>query len=293
MNQEQNSSFLTSEQKAQVISESLPYLRTFNSKIFVIKYGGASMLEKEAQKKVLEDIAFLYYAGIKIVLLHGGGPEINLLLEKLEIKSEFRDGLRVTSQRAMEVVEMVLTGKVQKKLVGLLNQAGARAVGISGKDSQLILAEKIKTEDFDWGFTGKVKTVNINLVKTLLEANYLPVVSSIAGDESGESYNLNADFAAASLAVALKAEKLILLTNTDGILQDPQDSSSLIKRIKLADYQELIKNKTVKAGMIPKLTSAVKSVEQGVNSAHILNGTKEHALLLEIFTQSGIGTMIK
>lgn len=293
MNQEQNSSFLTSEQKAQIISESLPYLRTFNSKIFVIKYGGASMLEKEAQKKVLEDIAFLYYAGIKIVLLHGGGPEINLLLEKLEIKSEFRDGLRVTSQRAMEVVEMVLTGKVQKKLVGLLNQAGARAVGISGKDSQLILAEKIKTEDFDWGFTGKVKTVNINLVKTLLEANYLPVVSSIAGDESGESYNLNADFAAASLAVALKAEKLILLTNTDGILQDPQDSSSLIKRIKLADYQELIKNKTVKAGMIPKLTSAVKSVEQGVNSAHILNGTKEHALLLEIFTQSGIGTMIK
>jgi len=284
---------ISSEEKAEIISESLPYLRKFNSKTFVIKYGGASMLDQTLQKRVLEDLAFLHYAGIKVVLVHGGGPEIDLLLQKLKIKSEFKNGLRVTSKEAMEVVEMILTGKVQKKLVGFLNQAGTKAVGISGKDSNLILAEKISTDNFDWGFTGAIKEINVSLINTLLDANYLPVVSSIAGDYKGESYNINADLVAASLAIALKAEKLVLLTNTDGILRDPKDPSSLIKKIKLDNYQELIKNKTVQGGMLPKLESAVSSIRNGVNSVHILNGIKAHALILEIFTETGIGTMIQ
>lgn len=244
------------------------------------------------KQKVIEDIALLHYVGVRVLLVHGGGPEINQMLSRLGIESKFQDGLRVTDEKTMEVVEMILTGKVQKDLVSRLSKAGARAVGLCGKDGDLMRAQKVQKEGKDWGLTGEITQVNPALLIALLEQNYLPVISSIAPDESATSYNINADNVASEIAVSMNAEKLIFLTDTPGILKDPKDHASVIKKIKTSEAEGLIEDGTITGGMIPKLRGSVNCIEKGVGSVHILNGTQEHVLLLEIFTESGIGTMI-
>ncbi|MDX1921349.1 MAG: acetylglutamate kinase [Candidatus Caenarcaniphilales bacterium] len=279
-------------QRVSIINEALPYIRQFNKKTFVIKYGGASMTNQSLKKKVVEDIALLNYVGVLPIIVHGGGPEIDGMLKKLNIPSRFHDGLRITDEQTIEIVEMVLTGKVQKELVGMLNQAGANAIGLSGKDGNLMTAVKHTAEGMDWGFTGDVSTMNINVVETLISQSFLPVISSVAPDETGQSYNINADTVASVLAGNLKAEKLILLTDTPGILLDKNDKSTLLTKITISEIDDLIKKSIIQGGMIPKVQAAIKALEEGVNSVHILDGTLEHVLLLETFTESGVGTMV-
>jgi acetylglutamate kinase len=280
------------QQRVSIISEALPYIRQFAGKTFVIKYGGASMSNAALKKKVIEDIALLHYVGVRPVVVHGGGPEINQMLEKLKINTEFKDGLRITDEKSMEVVEMVLAGKVQKELVGLLQEAGAKAVGLTGKDGGLMLANKLKTSDFDWGFTGTVESVSVEILEILTAHGYIPVISSIAPDEEYHSCNVNADTVAAEIAIALKAQKLILLTDTPGILHDKNDAKSLLKKLKPNEALELIQKGVIAGGMIPKVHSAINSLNKGVESVHILDGTHEHVILLETFTEAGVGTMI-
>lgn len=284
---------MTSDQlRVSVISEALPYIREFSGKTFVIKYGGASMTDESLKKKVIEDIALLHYVGVLPIVVHGGGPEINHMLGRLSIESKFKDGLRITDEATMEIVEMILSGKVQKDLVGLLNHAGAKAVGLSGKDGGLLRAKALSEKNFDWGFTGEIESVSTDILQTLISKGYIPVISSVAPDETGQSYNVNADQVASELAIALKAEKLILLTDTPGILKDKNDKTSLIPRIKSTEVKSLIDEKIIQGGMIPKVLSATDALEQGVGSIHILDGTHEHVLLLETFTEAGVGTMI-
>jgi len=283
---------VSDQQRVSIISEALPYIRQFSGKTFVIKYGGASMTNPALKKKVIEDIALLRYVGVLPIVVHGGGPEINQMLGRLSIESKFKDGLRITDQPTMEIVEMILCGKVQKELVGLLNQSGARAVGLSGKDGTLMLAERLSDENFDWGLTGEIESVNTEILEVLIQSGYVPVISSVAPGQDGQSYNVNADTVAARLAIALKAEKLILLTDTPGILKNKDDKQSLIHKLKINEVQNLIENKIIGGGMIPKVHSAIQALEAGVGSVHILDGTFEHVVLLETFTEAGVGTMI-
>ncbi len=282
----------TNQQRVSIINEALPYIRQFTGKTFVIKYGGASMTNPLLKQKVIEDIALLHYVGVRPVVVHGGGPEINVMLDKLHIKAEFKNGLRVTDKATMEIVEMVLVGKVQKELVGLLNQAGAKAVGLSGKDGALLKAKKINDKDFDWQCTGDIESVSTDILEIMTANAYIPVISSVAPDGNGQNYNVNADTVAAELAISLKAEKLILLTDTPGILKDKENPQSLIKKLNPKSAYELIETGVIQGGMIPKVKSAIESVNKGVNSVHILNGTHEHVVLLETFTEEGVGTMI-
>ncbi|MDX1918875.1 MAG: acetylglutamate kinase [Candidatus Caenarcaniphilales bacterium] len=283
---------ISSAERVSVISEALPYIKKFSGKAFVVKYGGSGMQTEHLKKVVIEDIAFLHYVGVKPTLVHGGGKEINYMLSKLDLKSEFFQGLRVTDQPTMEVVEMVLTGKIQKELVGLLNQAGAKAIGLSGKDGELLTAQKLSNQEFDWGLTGEIIKVNSHVLEILSKDGYLPVISSVAADPAGKTLNVNADDVAASLAVDLQAEKLILLTDMPGLLADPEDKSTLIRHLTVSEAQDRIKDGSIRGGMIPKIQSAIKTLEAGVKAVHILDGTLEHVLLLEIFTEEGAGTMI-
>lgn len=279
------------EKKVQIISEALPYIRRFHGKVFVIKYGGASMKNPLLKQKVIDDIALLHYVGIKVVLVHGGGPEINQMLSRLNIPSKFADGLRITDSETMEVVEMILNGKVQRELVNMLNRAGAKAVGLSGKDGNLMTATKVEAT-VDLGQTGQISSIEPHLLNVLLDQGYVPVISSIACDQDYLSYNINADNVAAQLAQAIDTEKLIYLTDTPGVLRDASDPSSLLTRLSVSQAADLIRTGVVSGGMIPKLQSAIESVCSGVGSVHILNGTFEHVLLLEIFTEYGVGTML-
>jgi acetylglutamate kinase len=276
--------------RVRVLSEALPYIQQFANRTMVIKYGGAAMKENHLKEKVMRDIVFLSCVGIRPIVVHGGGPEINSWLDKLGIAPQFKDGLRVTDADTMDVVEMVLVGRVNKDIVALINQAGGLAVGVCGMDGNLIKARPDGREGI--GFVGEVNAVNINLLSSLVNSGYIPVVSSVAADETGQAYNINADTVAGEIAAALGAEKLILLTDTAGILQDYKDPSTLIPRLDIQTARQLIASGVVGGGMIPKVNCCVRSLAQGVKATHILDGRIPHALLLEVLTDAGIGSMI-
>lgn len=280
----------TAATRVRVLSEALPYIQQFAGRTIVIKYGGAAMKDSSLKDKVIRDIVFLSSVGVRPVVVHGGGPEINTWLDKLGIEPQFKDGLRVTDAATMEVVEMVLVGRVNKELVSLINQAGGLAVGLCGKDAHLVTARPVGQEGI--GFVGEVNSIDGRLVESLVKNGYIPVISSVAADETGQAYNINADTVAGEIAAALGAEKLILLTDTAGILKDYKDPSTLITRLNIQQARELISQGIVAGGMIPKVNCCVRSLAQGVRAAHILDGRLPHSLLLEIFTNEGIGSMI-
>ncbi len=276
--------------RVHILSEALPYIQKFANRTIVIKYGGAAMKDSSLKAQVIGDIVFLACVGVRPVVVHGGGPEINTWLQKLNIASVFKDGLRITDAATMDVVEMVLAGRVNKELVSLINRAGALAVGLCGKDANLIQARHVGTEGV--GFVGEVTNINIGLVESLVNNGYVPVISSVAADENGQAYNINADTVAGEIAAALDAEKLILLTDTPGILHDYHDPSTLIKILDIQKARNLIDKEIVSGGMIPKVNCCVRSLAQGVRAAHILDGRLPHSLLLEILTDEGTGSMI-
>lgn len=273
-----------------VISEFLPFLQNYIGSTFVIKYGGSAMKDNFLKSKVIEDIAFLHLLGIKIILVHGGGPFINQWLTKLNIIPKFENGVRITDYPTMEIVEMVLTGQVNKNLVGLLNKNKVLSIGLSGKDSNLIVASPLFNSSDN--LVGKVDNVNNNILKILLNNNYIPVIASVASSLDNNTYNINADTVAGAIAAELKAEKLILLTDTPGILSDINDTRSLIKSLDSSRVSSLKDKKIISGGMIPKVDCCMQAINKGVNSAHIIDGRIEHALLLEIFTNDGIGSML-
>jgi acetylglutamate kinase len=279
-----------SNDRVQVLSEALPYIQSFAGKTIVVKYGGAAMTDSALKAQVISDIVFMACVGIRPVVVHGGGPEINTWLGKMGIEAKFLNGLRVTDAETMDVVEMVLVGRVNKELASLINQSGGLAVGICGKDANLITARPQGPAEM--GFVGEVTSINSSLISTLVENGYIPIVSSVATDEAGQAYNINADTVAGEIAAALGAEKLILLTDTAGILRDYHDPSTIIHELDITQARELIQSGVVSGGMIPKVSCCVRSLAQGVRAAHIIDGRVPHALLLEIFTDSGVGSMI-
>ena len=276
--------------RVQVLSEALPYIQQFANKTVVVKYGGAAMKDSNLKDKVIRDVVFLSCVGLRPILVHGGGPEINTWLGKIGIEPQFKDGLRVTDAPTMDVVEMVLVGRVNKEIVAKINQAGGNAVGLCGKDGNLITARQQGQKDI--GFVGEVSSVNTEILGTLVESGYIPVVSSVAAVETVQAYNINADTVAGEIAAALGAEKLILLTDTRGILENYKDASTLIPKVDIQEARNLISKGIVAGGMIPKVSCCVRSLAQGVRATHIIDGRIPHALLLEIFTDGGIGTMI-
>ncbi len=283
--------------KAQTLVEALPWLERFRGALVVVKYGGNAMLDDSLKRAFAQDVAFLRYAGLRPVVVHGGGPQIAEMLGRLGLTSEFKGGLRVTTPEVMEVVRMVLTGQVGRELVGLLNQHGPLAVGLSGEDAGLLGARRrgLVAEDgseLDLGLVGDVDTVNPSAVMDILDAGRIPVVSTVAPDldVEGQVLNVNADTAAAAIAVALKAHKLVVLTDVEGIYAHWPDRDSLLSELTLLDAQDLLT--TVDSGMVPKLEACIRAVSNGVPQAHVIDGRKPHSLLLEVFTDEGIGTMV-
>lgn len=279
----------------------MPYIKEFYGSTVVIKYGGHAMVNAELKKAVLTDVVLMKYVGMNPVLVHGGGPEITEMLKRFNIESKFLGGLRVTDKETMEVVEMVLVGKINKELVGHVNGFGGRAVGLSGADGDLLMAEKkpgkVRGIDgsidlVDIGYVGEITQVNPNIVDTVIKEGYIPVVAPVGIGEDGESYNINGDTVASALAVALKADKLIILTDVEGILGDRNDPSTLISPLTRNQVPELIKQGVIDGGMIPKVECCVKALDGGVKTTHILDGRLPHSLLLEVFTTKGIGTMV-
>ena len=276
--------------RVSVLSEALPYIQRFSGRTVVVKYGGAAMVREDLRDAIFRDLALLACVGVQPVVVHGGGPEINHWLARVGIEARFRDGLRITDEATMDVVEMVLVGKVNKQIVNGLNQVGGRAVGLCGSDGNLIQART--HGDGSLGLVGDVAAVNCAVIKPLLEGGYIPVISSVAPDSHGKVHNINADTVAGELAAALEAEKLVLLTDTSGILQDRQDPESLIRQLSLTEARDLIGSGVVNGGMIPKTECCIRALAQGVAAAHIVDGRIPHALLLEVFTKAGIGTMV-
>ncbi|WP_457613615.1 acetylglutamate kinase [Methanocaldococcus sp.] len=288
-------------EKAEILMEALPFIQKFHGKVFVVKYGGHAMIDEKAKNWTAQDVVLLKYVGINPVVVHGGGPEINKAMEKMGKKPEFVHGLRITDEETLDIVEMVLAGKINGDIVSKLSKFGGKAVGLSGKSGRIILAKKklkkIKTDkgeeiEVDLGRVGETVEVNTDLLEILINNNYIPVVSPIGLDERGEAYNLNADTVAGDIAGALKAEKLILITDVDGIMDDINDPNTIHKRLTVSEVRKMIEDGRIKGGMIPKVESALYALDHGVKSVHIINGKIPHALLLEIFTEEGIGTMI-
>ena len=279
-------------EKVNTLIESLPYIKEFYGKTIVIKYGGHAMVDENTQRSFATDIVLLKHVGMNPVIVHGGGPQIGSLLEKLGTKSEFIDGQRVTDESTMEVVEMVLVGKINKEIVHNINMAGGKAVGLSGKDAGLLVAEKIYhikgDQKIDIGLVGTVKSVNPKIIETIDKERFIPVIAPVGFGEDGRTYNINADTAAGKIAEALKAEKLILLTDIEGVRVGDKLAGSLKKE----QTEDLIKNGEISGGMIPKVRCCTGALEGGVNKTHIIDGRVEHAVLLEIFTNAGIGTEI-
>ncbi len=279
-------------EKVNTLIESLPYIKEFSGKTVVVKYGGHAMTDDALRLSFARDMSLLKLVGINPVVVHGGGPQIGNLLEQLGIKSEFVDGLRVTDQATMEIVEMVLVGKVNKEIVNNIHIAGGKAVGISGKDAGLITAGKLfheeKGEKIDIGLVGTVEEVNPEIIRILEKDKFIPVIAPIGADTAGVTYNINADIAAGKIAEALKAEKLILLTDIEGVMIN----GALVSSMKSDDVTGYIKTGQIKGGMIPKVNCCVEAVKNGVKKAHIIDGRVEHAVLLEIFTDKGVGTQI-
>ncbi len=277
--------------RAQVLTQALPYIKQYAGKTVVIKYGGNAMISDELKSAVMEDIVLLSTVGIKVVLVHGGGPEINEMLKKVGKESKFVNGLRYTDRETMEIVEMVLAGKVNKGLVQRLEQHGGRAIGLCGLDGGMIKAVKMQGE-VDLGFVGDITHVNVTLIRNSLESGTIPVVATIAaGDGDGETYNINADIAASQIAAALCAEKLVLMTDVRGLLRDKDDEDSLISVVHVSDVPSLKKQDIIKGGMIPKIDCCVEAVRRGVKRTHIIDGRIPHSILIEMLTDEGIGTM--
>ena len=276
-------------QRAEVLTQALPYIKKFVGKIVVVKYGGNAMINEQLKEQVMEDIALLWLIGVKVVLVHGGGPEINELMDKLGKKPEFVDGLRVTDKETIDIVEMVLAGKVNKSLVTLLSMKGGHAVGISGIDGGLIEAE-IKDERL--GYVGKITKVRTRPVTDLLEKNYIPVISTVAGDKHGNVYNINGDTAAAYIAGALHAERLLMMTDIAGILRDRNDPTSLITEITVSEAKKLREDGVINGGMIPKVECCITALDAGVENVTILDGRVPHSILMELLTDEGAGTMV-
>lgn len=287
--------------KAAVLVEALPYIQEFYGKTIVIKYGGNAMINDELKEKVMQDVALMKFVGIKVVIVHGGGPEITQFLNKVGKETEFVGGLRVTDEETVEIAEMVLDGKINSEIVTLLNRRGLRAVGLSGKDAGLIQAEKKlatvyedgQKSKIDIGYVGKAKKVDIRIVEDLISQNYVPVIAPIGVGENGESYNINADYVAADIAGALKAEKLLLLTDTEGVYKNFEDKSSFISTLKADEAREFIKSGVIVGGMIPKVEACLRALQNGAKNSHIIDGRLPHSIILELFTESGIGTQLK
>ena len=280
--------------KARTLAAALPWLMRYHGKVVVVKYGGNAMTDETLKQAFAEDIAFLRFAGFRPVVVHGGGPQISEMLARLGIKSEFRGGLRVTTPEAMDVVRMVLVGKVQRELVGLINEHGALAVGLSGEDAALFRAEPTNTvidgEEVDLGLVGEVAEVRPEAVLDIVEAGRIPVISSVAPDENGLVHNVNADTAAAALAIALGAEKLLVLTDVEGLYRNWPDSDEVIQEINPDDLEKLMPS--LASGMVPKMAACLKAVQGGVAKATVVDGREPHAVLLELFTKEGVGTQV-
>ncbi len=284
---------ITPELRGAILVEALPYLREFYGKTLVIKYGGNAMIDATLKEQVMQDIALLYFVGIRCILVHGGGPEISALMKQMGHEPTFVGGLRVTDAATMEIVEMALAGKANKNIVALLNRHGARAVGLSGKDANLLVARKLESPKGDLGFVGEITQVNAELLNLLADQGYVPVVSSVAIGADGESYNVNADHAAGAVAAEVKAAKLIVLTDVEGLYADFSDKSSLISDMSVAQARQMLATGAAEKGMIPKLEACITALEGGVDRAHLIDGRQLHALLIEVFTDAGIGTMVR
>ncbi len=275
--------------RANILVEALPYIRRFRGQTIVVKYGGNAMTDRSLAQKFAEDVVLMHTVGIHVVVVHGGGPQIGDLLRRLGIPSEFRDGLRVTDAATLDVARMVLEGKVSSEIVSAINVHGSFAVGLSGADAGLIRATP---RDPELGFVGDVASVNPHIIDRLLAEEFIPVISTIGADETGQAYNINADTVATAVAQALQAEKLLYLTDVDGLLADVSDRSSLIREITVPAVQAMFESGALSGGMIPKAQACIDAVEAGVRSVHMVNGTIPHVLLLELFTDAGVGTMI-
>jgi len=285
--------------KAKILVEALPYIRRFYDKTIVIKYGGSTMEEERVKRSFALDVVLLKYIGLNPVVIHGGGPQIGEMLTKMGKKSQFVEGMRVTDGETMDVVEMVLVGKVNKEIVSLINQQGGKAIGLSGKDARLITAKKLKLtkshgkgekpEVIDIGMVGEVKAINPGVIEALEKENFIPVIAPVGVGERGETYNINADLAAGKIASALRAEKFILLTDVEGVMDEKH---RLIPTLNAKQAKRLIAKKIISSGMIPKVNCCLDALKEGVAKAHIIDGRVEHAILLEIFTDVGIGTQI-
>lgn len=288
-------------ENVELLIEALPYIKDFHSTTMVIKIGGHAMVNDRILEDTIKDIVLLYFVGIKPVVVHGGGPEISEKMEKFGLKPKFVEGLRVTDKETMEVVEMVLDGKVNSKIVTTFIRNGGKAVGLSGKDGLLIVARKKemrmkKGEEeiiVDLGFVGETEFVNPEIIRILLDNGFIPVVSPVATDLTGNTYNLNADVVAGDIAAALRAKKLIMLTDVPGILEDPQDKSTLISKIRLPELEKMRSKGAIRGGMIPKVDAVIKALKSGVEKAHIIDGSRPHSILIELFTKEGIGTMVE
>ncbi|SEA11539.1 acetylglutamate kinase [Selenomonas ruminantium] len=290
----------TAEDKAAILVEALPYIQQFYGKTIVIKYGGNAMINDDLKEKVMQDIALMKYVGIRPVIVHGGGPDITGFLKKVGKESDFVAGLRVTDEETIEIAEMVLDGKVNSEIVNLLNRRGVRAVGLSGKDAGLIKARKKlatvyegeDTKKVDIGYVGEVEQVDTGILEDLLQQGYVPIIAPIGVGDNGESYNINADYVAAEIAGALQAEKLLLLTDIEGIYKDFNDKSSFISTLHLPEAKQYIKEGIIAGGMIPKVEACLTALEQGAGKTHIIDGRLAHSIILEIFTSRGIGTQV-
>ena len=278
-------------EKAEVLIEALPYIQRFNRRIIVVKYGGSAMIDEELKKRVIQDVTLLKLVGFKPIIVHGGGKETSRWVGKVGMEPQFVNGLRVTDEETMELAEMVL-GKVNKGLVQLVESLGVRAIGISGKDGGLLTVNKKLADGKDIGFVGDVKHVNANILYDLLEKDFLPVVCPIGMDDDYNTYNINADDAACAIARAMRAEKLAFLTDIEGVYKDPNDPETLISELKISEARELMNEGYIGGGMLPKLHNCIEAIEHGVSRVHILDGRIPHCLLLEIFTNKGIGTAI-
>lgn len=279
------------QEKANVLIEALPYIQKFNRKIIVVKYGGSAMVDEELQKNVIKDVTLLKLVGFKPIIVHGGGKEISRWISKVGMEPRFINGLRVTDEPTMEIAEMVL-GRVGKKLVSMVQELGVKAVSISGKDGMLLECEKKYSNGEDIGYVGEIVNVNEKILLDLIEKDFLPIVSPVGMDKDFKTYNINADDAACAIARAVKAEKLAFLTDIEGVYKNPDDKKSLISELRIGEARKLMEDGNIGGGMLPKLNNCIDAIENGVSRVHILDGRMTHCLLLEIFTNKGIGTAI-
>ena len=288
---------ITNHEKADILIEALPFIKKYSGKTVVIKYGGSAMADEEIKNEFIKDVVLMKYVGINPVIIHGGGPEINAMLEKVGKKTSFLEGNRVSDKETVEIAEMVLSAKLNKGITADINNHGGKAVGLSGKDGDLILTKKKyiekENETIDIGYVGEVVKINPEIINILIENDYIPVISSIGTDKDGNTYNINADYVAGEIAGVLEAFRLMFLTDVDGILRDSENEKTLISEITKDEVLDLIKDETISGGMIPKVNTCLNAIDRGVKNVIILNGKVKHSIILELFTSEGFGTMIK